>query len=211
MNRDTAVASIARALGNRTDQNDNIVAEMQVQQVRLEQDTRLNPWWLESEMSTASTTASEERVAVPANWTAQYELGGMWIYDPATGVGDETELYKYDIDDLKRTYGNTEGRPKGYARTGLYYRFVPIPDQVYTLRQLYYKKDTVLSSNVSNGWLTYAPELLIARTGMIMAQNLQNKTAYQIFQSREGTAYNELERACVSKEVRGAELCMGGE
>ena len=89
---------------NRTDLNASILAEMLlVQSVHLEGQGTFTPWFLESEMSSASTVIDEERVPLPLDFLCAIEDEPLWLYDTTatpvwaklgkTSVGLLTERY----------------------------------------------------------------------------------------------------------------------
>lgn len=211
MDRDAAVALIARRLGNRTDLNSDIVTELGYSQTILEQDAAITPWFLTSERSTASTTADEERIELPSDFLREYEYGTLWVYD-STEDDPWIELAKDDYDDLVSYHKGATGQPVSYALVGKYFRLFPTPDDAYTLKMIYIKQDDALSAgSTENEWLKYAPYLLCGHTGMAMAAYLQNKIAYAMFEKMEADARKRLLVENASREVANMELSMGGE
>jgi hypothetical protein len=194
MLRDTAVNLIARRLGNRTDLNDSIIAELQFVQELLENREYL-PWFLLSELASTSTVADEERLALPSDFLMEYEQGALWYYS-ASSETKWTPLVKRPIEDLKGAF-DSSGAPQYYALANGYFRLGPVPDAVYNIKMLYYKRDEGLDTNIENNWLKYAPALMVAMTGVQVATYIQNERMIQVFaaalQRAEVEFYNALE------------------
>jgi len=209
MDRDTAVATIARRLGNRTDLTRlGIVDEMQLAQTRLENEILEIPWFLLSEVSQATTTVDEERLEIPSDFLKEHEEGTLFLYDSSLDdpwVG----LEKHDWDDIVAKY-TTTGQPKVYALVGKYFRLGPVPDAAYEMKMIYFKHDTVLSTNIENLWLEHVPELLIAETGKIIAENIVNDKAYARFSNDRTTAMTALMKTNVARQMANREYYMGG-
>lgn len=165
MTRDEAVARVHLLLGNRSDQATNIQNALQDVQARLEREDTL-PWFLRTEISSTTTTVSEERVAVPTDFLAEWEDDALWYFNSAATDPEDVwvKLQKAENDLLRAKYPGS-GAPKAYSLDGMNYRIFPTPDDVYTLKQIYYAADTVLTTNITNGWLTNLSELLIGMAG----------------------------------------------
>lgn len=211
MTRDEAVALIARRLGNRTDLDSSIVSEMQLAQMELEEDSELRPWWLLSEMASTTTADEEMRILLPDDFLAEYENGALWLYT-ATADSDKrwTGLDKKFLDDAIQTYDDEPGEPEVYARAGNYFRVFPLPDDEYTVKMLYYKKGTELTTDITNVWLTHAADLLMGKTGMAMAGYIGNKMSFGLFEAMMVRGRERLIKSIVSDEMKGMELTMGG-
>lgn len=161
MTRDDAVTRIQRILGFRTDKATEIQDSLKDTQVELEGSPFL-PWFLLTEVSTASTANAEERVGLPTGFLREYEEDALYYFNS----DDEfVLLVKDDISFLRGSYPG-EGEPKAYALDDEYYRIFPTPDAVYKLKQIFYKADAVLSSNVENLWLKHAHDLMIGEAGL---------------------------------------------
>src|SRR5690349_7714799 len=153
MTRDEGVAMIKQVLGFRTGLDSTIVSNMVYCQTRLEAGIT-RPQFLVSEDSFTTTTADEPRILLPTDFLAETEQAVL-KYRPDTWPDDpEVPLTKDLYDVLFNNYREAEnGPPEAYSRLGNYFYIFPTPDDVYTIRMIYYKRDTVLTSNVENGWL----------------------------------------------------------
>lgn len=180
MTRDEAVAVVQQTLGFRGDQSANIVAMLKLAQTTLEKNPT-KPWFLLSEGSTIRTTVSERRVRVPADFLMEYELGTL-EYVPDDTTRDEVDLVKYPREQLQLEYLSTDvGEPAYYSKDGYYFNIWPLPDDDYLLRMRYYKKGTVLDTNIENEWLLEVPLLLIGEAGMLLAPGLRDANATATF------------------------------
>lgn len=179
MTRDEVSALIKIQLGFRTDQTDNIITALKLVQTNLESEAT-KPWFLLSELTTVTTTASEERVSLPTDFLLEHEENGL-TYSPDDTTADKVQLVKDDMDILKAYYKRREGEPEAYCMDGNYFRIFPLPDAVYTLEMFYYKQDEVLSTNIENQWLKYAPYLLAGEAGLIIATALRDANAATTF------------------------------
>jgi hypothetical protein len=211
MTRNEARDLIALRLGNRTDLNASIVSEMQLAQTELEQNkiTGKLHFLLSEESETACVgDSADNRIQVPSDMTHEYEYGDLVLID---SDGDEVFLEKKEWDDLRQAYVDEDaGTPAYYALVGDYFRLYPIPDSNYTVKMVYYKQATVLTTDIENAWLANAPELLIAATGRRMTQYLQNQLAFGMFQQQYIEALDGALKTNTMRAMSNAELCMGG-
>lgn len=191
MTRDEAVKIILMRCGMR--QNDKALQEAAVAEMILAQQTRLErsafkPWFLLSETESTVTFPTEERIPLPKNFLQEYEEGALDIRD----YDDDREdlegyivpayrsLTKDDYDYLQMKYPKGYGRshdyaPQAYAVVGNYITLHPVPERTYMLRMKYYKKAEVFTQpygegrELSNEWLTIAPDWIIGETGAVLA------------------------------------------
>lgn len=181
MDVDAAVAMVKQRLGNRSDAPDaQILLELVLAQAVFEegiltpQQGIFLPWFLITEFSSISTTIGEERVPIPSDFLQEVEQGQLYVYDSAE---DDAwiELEKADDDTMRANPDLVEatGKPEAYSLTNGYFRLLPVPDAVYTLKMMYYKQDTVpVAAGPENLWLKHAPDLMVAQTCIQMGQNL---------------------------------------
>jgi len=177
MMRDAARTRIQQTLGFRTDKETEIINALQEAQVILERGAVL-PWFLQTEVSSIVTVADEERIPIPSNFLREWEEDPLWYFVAGTGGDDDTwtELAKEDLAFLRGKYPGS-GKPIAYALDIKYFRIFPTPDAIYTLKMVYYKADTVLSTNIENDWLRYFPYLLIGEAGRLFSPGLRDKDA----------------------------------
>lgn len=213
MTRDEAVSRIQVKLGFRTDKAADIVNYLQDEQIKLEKRPVL-PHWLVSEVSDITTTINEERVHVPADFLREYEDpdGGdqLWYFNPSAADTDKwTVVVKSDMETLREAYPGS-GPPKLYALTEDYFRIGPTPDDTYTLKMIYYKKDALLTTNIENAWLANMPDLLIGRAGMQMAEAFRDTQAWSYFNNMATGADDIVDRDEEARAHANRRYIMGG-
>lgn len=197
MYRDSAVDLLMGRLANRTHSatRQNIVNEMVfVQENVLEGDATLF-WFLLSSQQTLTTVADQEYLAHPVDFLQEWDEGGLYYVDDD---GDQQLMIKDDWDTIKERITGT-GRPKYYALAGEQFLFRKLPDDAYTIYWRYYAAAGSLAGtygstadtdgNVENLWLKWASDLLIAETGIIIAeQYLQSEKMMALFQKQADAA-----------------------
>lgn len=176
MLRDVARDSIASKLGERTDLNDAIEAEMIVsQETRLEGNAALKPWFLESIMTEIGTTTIDDNtLALPSDFLGEIDGQGIWVY-VAGGDPVWTKLRKDDFD-IATERLTEPGKPKRYSlQAGDTLILHPTPDAAYSIRMRYYQKQTALTTNIENAWLANAADMMIYDVARQLAKDkLQN-------------------------------------
>lgn len=214
MTRDEAVAMIKLQLGFRTTGDSDIVTCLKLAQTNLE-GAPVKPWFLLSENSYIDTTKDESRSVVPTDFLEEYEEAVL-RYVPATLTDGEVDLVKDDYDVLRKNFFDSDtgtvetGPPEAYALVGSYFRIFPTPDDTYRLHLIYYKQDTVLSSNVENNWLEWVPKLIMGEAGKLYAGPLRDKQAMQIFGAWAAEGMALLNRQNMSRMQAGRNDQIGG-
>lgn len=209
MNFGEAVANVAKKLGNRTDLNTSIQAEIQLAQAELEA-SRTLPWFLLQEELYTTVAADATSVGVPSDFLREYEGGALWIEDASTGKF--TRLTKVHFDDLRSVeYDEEDTNPTYYALAGGNFYLAPPPAADTRLRIMCYRRAETLSDDAdTNVWLDNNPELLIAKAGMRMAQYLRSTELFAMFQSQYSENMSSQEQANVAREMENFEASMGG-
>jgi len=175
-----------------------VLDEMKAAQTRLEISDML-PWFLITERSSKDIVDGEERVLVPADFIRETEEELMQIEDTATG--NFTELDKDDYEGLKVRFADEEaGLPARYALVGDYFRLRPIPNlTTLKLWMVYYGNDAVIVLGQENDWLKYAPDLLIAEAGLIIAMAQGNQQAITLFTGMHQIELTRIHRQNVAR------------
>jgi hypothetical protein len=219
MLKSEAISTIQRHLAFRTDLENEALIELKQAQNKFERegipapgvDTAgtFLPWFLLTEMATVSQEANEERIPLPSNFLAEAEESGFFRYAGTAEVGEQWKpLTKIDI---KRGRTATGSEPKYYARSGIYFRLFPMPQQVVEFRTVYYAADALLDDTDSeNKWLKNAPDLLIAEAGWHLAGSLRDKDAIGIFEHMKAVAARRLFFATEDATIVNMRLAMGG-
>src|SRR5688572_11903717 len=175
MLRDAAVAVIADRLGQRTGLENRVISELQLAQIREEEKPEL-PWFLLKNSTGLATVANQQTLGMPADFLMEYEDGAFWIEDTD---GERTFLVKGDygtfsVDECLIDADNPVRRPTNYSLVFNTVYFFPTPTAVYPLQLTYYGADALLTTNIANAWLSWAPELLISSAGIAMARFLRD-------------------------------------
>jgi hypothetical protein len=213
-----AVTRIQRKLGYREDKADEILEELQDAQHSLENGVPsplgrgvYTPWFMVTEVASALTTIDEERLLLPEDFTTELEGFKLYRYDADATEDDEVwiPLEKAEEQYLKAKYPG-DGDPQGYYIAGGYFRIVPTPDEEFTIKLIYAGRDTVLTSGITNKWLTHAPQLLISAAGMSMAQSLRDAGALTFYQNRFALENNSLYNQTLARELTNDRPVMGG-
>lgn len=152
------------------------------------------PWFCASETVTAVITASERRVALPADFLREMEDSALWVLD--SSGQKEAELEKADFDDLVTEWGMdaTGETPLNYALLGEYLHLFPIPTVSKSILMKHYRRQiTPADDNVETPWLKNAPDLMIAATGRVITrQYRRDEGRAQGFATEMTEAWNRL-------------------
>ena len=213
MTRDEII-SLVQGRMTRTDNTAYAVLEIQAAQRELEQGPYL-PWFLAYVKTDLYTIAQIDTLAVPTGFIRELdeEGSGLWRIDETTDPSTDTRLRKYVshgdmIDGYK---GEDYNVPEAYSLIDGYYRFRPKPDAAYRLGALFYKADTVLTSDGTNLWTTNAPDLLAARLGMLLTRYDADKTLHDMFLQDYNQAMARLQVFDESRRQAGFDAIMGGD
>jgi hypothetical protein len=119
---------------------------------RLRRDLRIRQML---KVATATTTADDSTVSLPADFLAMKDIH--------LDTNPVRVLQFQPTSNFFRNARSTDkGVPTMYTLLGSEFQFAPIPDTAYTVRMVYYYKPTLLSdSNPSNLFLANCPDLLL--------------------------------------------------
>ena len=225
MNRSQAVSAIKLRLGFYTKKDDEIISELTISQGQLERGVLrptggiFKPWFLVSEVQSAVTQIDEDRVPFPQaiadqhnGFLSEVENAALWILDPEAESDDPwVQLDKKPFDEIQEKYPGTD-MPKAYDIMGVYFRLRPIPDAEYTLKIITHNADITLASDGStNKWLTWAPDVLWAHTGMTIATALKNASALKQFTDTFNAGVESLYLATEERLHVNRRYVMGGD
>ena len=207
-----AISEIKTLLGFRSDLDEQIKSQLTRAQEYFQRGP-VYPWFLLSEDATTTTSVGAQRVQLPGDFLSEFEDGALF-YIPSNTELEEVALTKETYEQLMEEFERgAEGPPEGYCITGFYFRIFPIPDEEYTLRMMYYQKDTPIS-NLSTAdtclWLTHAPNCLIGHAGKKLASTVGNANALAVFKEMESSAIVQLNTENEARNMTNRELLMGG-
>jgi len=188
-------------LGSRTDADLDVLIPLEMDQTQFELERGGEPpWFLLSSETTLTTVAATREVAVPADFLLEADDDSLRYIDANGGV---TELEKGEYDASILYWGDTQGAPAGYTLTGQEFQIFPLPDAAYTLKLRYFAQDTLPSTmavGATNLWLTWAPDLLMARTGRRLASYLRDTELLAVFAQEEILAQTRLRNETIARE-----------
>ena len=217
MTRDEGVALIKQQLQGRTTLDNDIVTYMQLAQTTLEYGPT-KPWFLVETTVTMATVANQTYVPIPTGFITEVDDGTM-IYRPDDWpTSAEVELWKDEYDVLRKYFASWEeenpssaAEPQAYALMGERFYIFPTPDAVYTLYPTFYKKDTVLDTNVENQWLKHVPLLLLGSAGQLIAPGpLRDGGAAGVFSQWIKTGLGILQQMETDRDMKNRKLAVGG-
>lgn len=210
MLRDTAVARVKQLLGFKQTLDAEIVQAMIEVQEQIEIEPEL-PFFLRFVDDTLVTVIDDHRLTLPVSYIRDAEED----FRVTDSDGESFSLVKDTKGYLSLRYqdmdGIEEGVPKKYALIDRVWWFYPRPDATYALSTTYYKKDDTLATNIENKWLKYLPELLIARSGLMLASALRDKAGIELFNGLNKFATIKLNHMTTADDQAGRKPVMGGE
>lgn len=216
MTRDEARELIAAKLGFRTDLNTTIDLELQlVQSETLETDHEFKPWFLFTDYQDAAfkTAVNVDYVTLPTDFLLQIEDHFLYFQEPeATGLEFPWTPIRANLLNQIMAQIDMDGVPSFCSIQGSRLYIRPTPQEVYTLRLFYYRKDAPLTGNITNLWLTHAPSWLInATAAKIASEYLQDEAAAATLAN---AAAVHRKRVWLETEARmntGLDLLKGGD
>lgn len=215
MRKDMFLQLLRGRVGNIRNPEDIEMLALEVslaQEVELELNGLLKPWFLESEAATAETVPGESRLELPKDFIGEVEESEMYVFMETAQKFKIIDKDTYDRLSVEY-FERGQGRPEKYAITGEYYRLFPTPDAIYTLQQRYYERDVAfvtVSDTGENRWMKYASDLLMAVGGMQYAsKHLQNPNLTATFQPDIERAWSRLQRENERRKHANMSYVMG--
>lgn len=199
MTRSEAVRLVQYRLGGRFDSRTQtmIEDELRAQQNQLENRVFL-PWFLFQEAR--FTAQVGEVVTLPDNFLREYsedtDTPSLWFQDDLGVWKPIPREFVMDVYSLE----STTGPPRAYTVMGETLQLWPPIDKAYPLRLYYFRRDQILSADIENDWLKYAPQLMWARAGEGVAVNLRDRDAVQVFAEKAAEADRELIQVHIARQ-----------
>lgn len=192
----TLQATIADWL-NRPDLANVIPTFISLAEERLARDLRIREML---KVSTATTTAGDKTVGLPADFLEMRDL--HLETNPIATI-----KYQSPSAFFRNAYASISGLPTQYTTLASELQFAPKPDSTYTLELLYYAKPPKLSSSVStNVFLTACPDLLLYAALGESAPYLENDARVATWASLYDKGVNSLTVSDDSGEYAGSPL-----
>ncbi len=218
MLRDAAVDLIMKRLGNRSDTSlrNDIINEMVYVQETILEGGPFYPFFLVTEISTAVSTVSDERLTLPSDFLHEWEDGALYYFDAADTSSPWKPLIRDDWDALKAAHTTADDAlPTHYDIAGNYFLLTPTPDQIYTYKFRYYGADVALTgpygtNNIENIWLDKAADWLIGEVGAIIAtQYLLSDKLHTMFVAQATRGRKRIKDLTTSMEESNKSRTMG--
>lgn len=212
MDKQTAIRIIGQRLSGRTPQDLDafIAGEMELVQDGILEGKAFVPWFLSEVWDTTVGPSTQVR-DLPADFLkADLEEGAFIPLED----GMKKEVLPTDWVSASEYYGSgltpASGLPNYYALFGANrVQFFPTLNKEYSLIFSYLKKDTPIGEVADSGdnlWLRYAPNVFVNEVGMVCAEIVRDKDAYQLFQRRVQEAWRDLEARDTERRLAGQEL-----
>lgn len=219
MTRDAAVALILARLGNRQGLATQAIAEMQLAQTTLEQDAMLHPWFLRKREADITTTTLTNHLIFVNQILALQDITPPGFYqDPDTMEWIPLEIVRevipfYTAADAAAA-GVDTGAPQLLDVASVSFgefsaKVYPFPDRAYNIILQVYSPAPTLETDIENAWLKYAPELLIAKTGLNLARFLRDPGGEKLFREDYEEARSALVRRNVAVDEKGTPAEIG--
>jgi hypothetical protein len=175
MLRSAAAAIIQRGLGFRSDLSSDITTSLQQAQRLLELGRSLPRFLIQKDQSLAITSGSAE-ISLPTGFIRVVDNEGIRLTDSSTSEIYFLENLPYDTGVIRFAEVD-DGKPQAYSLRSTTLKIYPDRDKAYTGTWSYYKGADLLTTDIENGWLANAPDALIGRAGMLIAEDLKNEAA----------------------------------
>lgn len=206
MKRDEAVALVKRRLAYFRGGDEEIVQEMRVAQAVLERGLLAPhggvfwPWFLLRHGVLVGVET--EGVVVPGDFLHDYEWEPLWLHEGEKRIALER------VDRGKFEFG--EGIPRAFDIVGGTIFLDPRPNKPVTLELVYYGADMVLTGDIENLWLKYAPDLLIYETVRGMGEALQMGASVRLARELAAEARRTLWATSVGRALEERKVVLGG-
>jgi len=193
--RDVALARVQDGIGFRRDMVDQIILRMQEEQRDLERGKTL-PSFLLVEGAMLELLSGEQAVDLPADFLRRSPIPLRYYDSPSSQAFREIPWRDY----VSASAIYADYTPSGPAVAALRttsIQFFPIADSDYSISWDYYKRDALLTSNIENLWLEFAPELIIGGAGLRLSLDLRNKEGAMLF----GNMYKQARQTWFSETI----------
>lgn len=206
MNRSAAVALMKQGLGFRQSLDDVCVVALQQAQ-RLVEGGRTLPRFLIVEDAPIAITSGSGAITLPTGFIRVADNRGPYTLDLQNAP---KFIEKFEILKLRARFSaSAAGRPRGYSLRNTDIVFLPTRDAAYTAYWSYYAQAALLTTDIENSWLQYAPDVLIGRAGMLVAKDTRDKEAYDKFEKLYNEAWVVAFAESELREEAGDPIIMG--
>lgn len=202
MNLTELVAQIEFRLGGRKNITDKIKGEIELAQLDLERDPKLNLFFL-SRSFVFQTYLTERSYPMPNDWIKMNENQQPYFMDSNESI---TYLKRKSAHKVFRPA--QAGVPQTYALEAVMMVLDVPADGV--VRIFYYGQDEKLTDlNQENNWTRFAPNVLLLKAAMNVAKTLRDMELFNVLNAEYQISYENLYRTCVSQEDTGFDIARG--
>lgn len=186
MNLSNLYTQISFRLGNRKGMEPQILAELNLAQLRLERDPSVD-WWFLLKRVTLDVEEGVSSIILPADYIRLAEQSvPLLCSTEGAALGKLARAYHEDavLADV--------AAPAYYVLEGDSLKVYPSPSMPYKLDIQYVAKEPALSDSVlENQWTSFAYALLMCKAGIALSQGIQFKEALANFSADFAAAYKE--------------------
>lgn len=194
MNLTDLISMISFRLGNRKGLDAQIILETKHAQMRLENSPDCDWWFLKDIREVVTTDGIITLDPDVVRITDQSDI----IIKPASE--DRYRIAVRSFEDTLHINGEDQLDQAAYSYFGNVIRLYPTPTESTTVRLPVIKRATELTTNnLTNLWTDHGFSVLMSRTGIALAQAIQNQGALQAFTADYAAAYAELRNESVAK------------
>ena len=194
MNLTDLISMISFRLGNRKGLDAQIILETKHAQMRLENSPGCDWWFLKDIREVTTTDGIITLDPDVVRITDQSDI----IIKPASE--DRYRIAVRSFEDTLHINGEDQLKQAAYSYFGNMIRLYPTPTESTTVRLPIIKRATELTTNnLTNLWTDHGFSVLMSRTGIAVAQALQNQGALQAFTADYTVAYAELLNESVAR------------
>lgn len=194
MNLTDLISMVSFRLGNRTGLDSQIIMEARHAQMRLENTTDCDWWFLKQIQEVKTTTGS---IILDSDVIRLTDQSDVLI---KTASEDRFKIAVRSFEDTLLINGKDLIDQPAYSYFNNVVTIYPTPAETLTVRLPVMKRAAELTTGaLTNLWTANGFSVLMARTGIAVAQALQNQGALQAFTADYAVAYVELLNESVAR------------
>jgi hypothetical protein len=208
------ISTLQRRLGFRDDLQTEIVDIVNEVREELDKDEVLgHPWFLMTEIASASTTALEPRVQLPTDYlNISEDVRLYWYNGDAEEDKDKWQIITKAPYRFSKYWEPGQGTPKYYDLIGDDIHIFPLPDDVYTIKMVYYGRTAAyVADTVERDWIKYEPQLVISGALERLATDLRDVELVGKAQSEYQMNFRAAQIRIVARRAEGMTYTMGGD
>jgi len=214
MTRDETIAVLKSRL-NRTDSDIDtiLVGEMQIVQNTVLEGGSFLPWFLRT-TGTVTLSSGASSITPPSGFLRVAEGRPVRYLDPTASTTDayrkvNNKAEQFVLDGFEE---EGTGAPQYWFTQGTVLGVRPFADQDYTIQLRYYGRDTLLTTDVTNNWLTYAQDWFMGEVGFLVSSTyMENEKQAALFMGLAERGKDRVWRQHEAIMAQGADYSMGDD